>query len=142
MSKFSTEEKVRIVLDGMRYPEGITGLCRQVGISRSTYYHWQRTLLEKGKDGLITRRNGKTNPQQAKLIQENQRLKELVANLSVENLVLKKKIDGRVAMERKAYQRSQAWEKFEILGTVVSCPLSVRKACREPGISIEGLAGL
>jgi len=40
MSKFSTEEKVRIVLDGMRYPEGITGLCRQVGISRSTYYHW------------------------------------------------------------------------------------------------------
>jgi len=94
MSKFSTEEKVRIVLDGMRYPEGITGLCRQVGISRSTYYHWQRTLLEKGKDGLITRRNGKTNPQQAKLIQENQRLKELVANLSVDNLVLKKRLMG------------------------------------------------
>ncbi len=63
MSKFTTEEKVRIVLDGMRYPEGITGLCRQVGISRSTYYHWQRTPLEKGKDGLITRRNEKTNPQ-------------------------------------------------------------------------------
>ncbi len=50
MSKFSTEEKVRIVLDGMRYPEGITGLCRQVGISRSAYYHWQRTLLERGKE--------------------------------------------------------------------------------------------
>ena len=94
MSKFSTEEKVRIVLDGMRYPEGITGLCRQVGISRSTYYHWQRTLLEKGKEGLITRRNRKTNPQQAKLIQESQRLKELVANLSVENLVLKKRLMG------------------------------------------------
>ena len=69
MSKFSTEEKVRIVLDGMRYPEGITGLCRQVGISR---------------------RNGKPDPHRAKLIQENQRLKELVANLSVDNLVLKK----------------------------------------------------
>jgi len=94
MSKFSTEEKVRIVLDGMRYPEGITGLCRQVGISRSTYYHWQRTLLAKGKEGLISRRNGKPDPQRAKLIQENQRLKELVANLSVDNLVLKKRLMG------------------------------------------------
>jgi len=37
-------------------------------------------------------------------------------------------------MERKAYQRSQAWEKFEILETVASCPLSVRKACQELGI--------
>jgi len=94
MSKFSTEEKVRIVVDGMRYPEGITGLCRQVGISRSTYYHWQRTLLEKGKEGLVFRRNGKSDPQKAKLLQENQRLKELVANLSVENLVLKKSLMG------------------------------------------------
>ena len=94
MSKFSTEEKVRIVLDGMRYPEGITGLCRQVGISRSTYYHWQRTLLEKGKEGLFSRRNGKPDPQRARLIQENQRLKELVANLSVDNLVLKKRLTG------------------------------------------------
>jgi len=94
MSKFSTEEKVRIVLDGMRYPEGITGLCRQVGISRSTYYHWQRTLLERGKEGLISRRNGKVDPQRAKLTQENQRLKELVANLSVDNLVLKKRLMG------------------------------------------------
>jgi len=93
-SKFSTEEKVRIVLDGMRYPEGITGLCRQVGISRSTYYHWQRTLLERGKEGLISRRNGKVDPQRAKLTQENQRLKELVANLSVDNLVLKKRLMG------------------------------------------------
>ena len=90
MSKFITEEKVRVVLDGMRYPEGITGLCRQVGISRSTYYHWQRTLLEEGKEGLVSRRNGRTDPQRAKLIQENQRLKELVADLSVDNLVLKK----------------------------------------------------
>ena len=37
-------------------------------------------------------------------------------------------------MERKAYQRSQAWEKYEILETVVSCPLSIRKACQELGI--------
>lgn len=94
MSKFSTEEKIRIVLDGMRCPEGITELCRQVGISRSTYYHWQRTLLEKGKDGLVFRRNGKPDPEKAKVLQENQRLKELVANLSVENLVLKKRLMG------------------------------------------------
>ena len=93
-SGFSAEEKIRIVLDGMRCPEGIAGLCQQVGISRSTYYHWQRTLLEEGKDGLITQRNGKLDPQRAKLIQENQRLKELVANLSVDNLVLKKRLMG------------------------------------------------
>ncbi len=65
MSKFTTEEKVRIVLDGMQYPEGITGFCRQVGISRSTYYHWQRTLLEKGKEGLVSRGNGEIDPQRA-----------------------------------------------------------------------------
>lgn len=94
MSKFSTEEKIRTVLDGMRCPEGITELCRQVGISRSTYYHWQRTLLQKGKEGLISRGNGKIDPQKTKLIQENERLKELVANLSVENLVLKKRLMG------------------------------------------------
>ena len=94
MSKFTTEEKIRIVLDGMRYPEGITRLRRQVGISRSTYYHWQRTLLEKGKEGLVSRGNGKIDPQRTKLLQENQRLKELVANLSVENLVLKKRLMG------------------------------------------------
>jgi transposase InsO family protein len=38
-------------------------------------------------------------------------------------------------MERKAYQRSQAWEKFEILETVASCPLSIRKACSELGVT-------
>jgi len=37
-------------------------------------------------------------------------------------------------MERRAYQRSQAWEKFEILETVASCLLSVRKACQKLGI--------
>lgn len=94
MSKFTTEEKIRIVLDGMHCPEGITGLCRQVGISRGTYYHWHRTLLEKGKEGLVSRGNGKIDPQRAKVIQENQQLKELVANLSVENLVLKKRLMG------------------------------------------------
>ena len=62
MSKSSTEENVRIVLDGRRYPEGITGFCRQVGSSRSTYYRWQMILLEKGKEGLISRRNGKPDP--------------------------------------------------------------------------------
>ena len=94
MSKFNTEEKVRIVLDGMHCPEGITGLCRQAGISRGTYYHWQKTLLERGKEGLVSRGNGKADPQRAKLIQENQRLKELVANLSVDNFVLKKRLMG------------------------------------------------
>ena len=114
MRKFSTVEKVRIVLDGRRYPEGITGLCRQVGISRSIYYHWQRTLLENGKEGLIVRGNGKVDSHKAKLVKENEQLKGFVANLSVENLVLKK-IDEWVAMDMKAYGKSQAWEKFEIL---------------------------
>jgi hypothetical protein len=48
----------------------------------------------KGKGGLVLRGNGKVDPHEAKLVQENQRLKELVANLSVENLVLKKRLMG------------------------------------------------
>jgi len=50
--------------------------------------------LQNGKEGLISRRNGKSDPQRARLVQENQRLKELVANLSVDNLVLKKRLMG------------------------------------------------
>ena len=63
--------------------------------------HFTQHLLSVAKDatgeggkGLISRRNGKPDPQRTKLIQENQRLKELVANLSVDNLVLKKRLMG------------------------------------------------
>jgi len=73
MSKFSTEEKIRVVLDGMRYPEEITGLCRQVGISRSTYYHWQRTLLEKGIKGYAIFRQYHTAAPTARVIRKGRK---------------------------------------------------------------------
>jgi len=93
MSKFSTEEKVRIVLDGML--SGRDYLALSAGRDFTEHLlPLAKDTSGKGKEGLISQRNGKVDPQRAKLTQENQRRKELVANLSVDNLVLKKRLMG------------------------------------------------
>ena len=46
--KFSTEEKIRIVLDGLRGESSIAELCRQEGINPNLYYRWSKDFLEAG----------------------------------------------------------------------------------------------
>ena len=53
--KFSAEEKIRIVLDGLRGEETIAELCRREGISPNLYYNWSKEFLEAGKQRLIRR---------------------------------------------------------------------------------------
>ncbi len=48
--KFSAEEKIRIVLEGLRGEESISELCRREGIAPSMYYKWSKSFLEAGKD--------------------------------------------------------------------------------------------
>ena len=50
--KFSTEEKIRIVLDGLRGESSIAELCRQEGINSNLYYRWSKDFLEAGKKRL------------------------------------------------------------------------------------------
>ncbi len=92
--KFSAEEKIRIVLEGLRGEETIAELCRREGISPNLYYNWSKEFLEAGKQRLLgnTKRQADTT-EVNHLRQENGQLKHLVADLSLENVILKK-MDG------------------------------------------------
>ena len=89
--KFSSDEKIRIVLEGLRGEETIAELCRREGMSPNLYYNWSKEFLEAGKRRLQgnTKREA-TSSEVADLRDENARLKELVAELSLKHAVLKK----------------------------------------------------
>jgi len=89
--KYSAEEKIRIVLEGLRGEDSIAELCRREGIHANLYYKWSKEFLEAGKQRLLgdTKRQAST-PEVSNLRQENAQLKELVADLSLKNVVLKK----------------------------------------------------
>jgi transposase len=89
--KFTAEEKIRIVLEGFRRDTPIRDLCRREGIRPSTYYAWLKDFMEAGKERLtrdMTRDT--TNGEVQELKHENARLKQLVAELSLQVYVLKK----------------------------------------------------
>ena len=91
--QFRPEEKVRIVIEGIRGEITVTTLCRREGIATNVYYKWLKDFMEAGKGRLKgdTLREASRSEVQS-LQRENERLKELVAQLSVENLVLKKSL--------------------------------------------------
>ena len=91
--KFTPEEKVRIVIEGVRGEIPISVLCRREGIRSSVYYKWLKDFMEAGKarlEGDTLREASRAEVEALK--REGERLRELVANLSVENLVLKKSL--------------------------------------------------
>lgn len=89
--KFSSEEKIRIVLEGLRGEETIAELCRREGISPNLYYNWSKEFLEAGKRRLAgnTKREA-TSTEVSHLKQENRELKEMLAELALRIRVLKK----------------------------------------------------
>ncbi len=91
----SAEEKIRIVLEGLRGEESITVLCRREGIATSLYYSWSKEFLEAGKKRLAgdTARQA-TSPEVKELRAEASALKEAVADLTLENRLLKKSMLG------------------------------------------------
>jgi len=93
--RYSAEEKIRIVLEGLKGEESIAELCRREGISPNLYYGWSKEFLEAGKKRLLgdTKREASSG-EVVSLRQENQQLKQLVADLSLRNQVLKKSISG------------------------------------------------
>ena len=92
---FSSEEKIRIVLDGLRGEDSIAELCRREGISQGIYYKWSKEFLEAGKRRLSgdTERQA-TSPEVKDLRSEALALKECVADLTLENRLLKKSMTG------------------------------------------------
>jgi transposase len=93
--KFTAEEKIRIVLEGLRGEAGITDLCRKEGIHPTMYYKWSKAFLEAGKrqlNGDTIREAGSDEVKGLRL--ENDALKMLVAELTLRNRTLKKTSQG------------------------------------------------
>ena len=92
---YSAEEKIRIVLAGLRGEESIASLCRREGIAESLYYSWSKEFLEASKRRLAgdTARQA-TSPEIKDLRSESLALKEAVADLTLENRLLKKSMTG------------------------------------------------
>jgi len=89
----SAEEKIRIVLEGLRGEESIATLCRTEGLAPNLYYRWSKECLEAGKKRLVgdTTREA-TSTEVTDLRKENARLKQLVAETVLENRLLKKSL--------------------------------------------------
>jgi len=89
--KFTPEEKVRVVLEGFRRETKVSDLCRREGINPNVYYAWLKEFMEAGKARLAAETvRDATQAEVDGLKQQNERLKQLVAELSLEVLVLKK----------------------------------------------------
>ena len=96
--KYSAEEKVRIVLEGLRGEEKIAELCRREGVHQNMYYRWSKDFLEAGKQRLVgdTKREADSHEVE-EMRNENEQLKAVVAELMLKNRNLKKSLLGRAA---------------------------------------------
>src|ERR1041385_4154183 len=94
--KYNAEEKIRIVLEGLRGEESIAELCRREGIAPNMYSKWSKEFLEAGKARLTgdVKRQA-TSSEVSDLRQENEQLKQVVAELLLKNRALKKSTPGR-----------------------------------------------
>ena len=101
--KFSAEEKIRIVLEGLRGEESIAALCRREGIAANLYYRWSKEFLEAGMKRLLgdTQREA-SSTKVTDLRKENSRLKEVVAESVLEIRLLKKSVTGSGSLEDEA----------------------------------------
>ena len=93
--QFNAEEKIRIILEGLKGEDSIASICRKEAIHPTQYYKWSKEFLEAGKRRL----NGDTireatSPEVKDLREENEALKLLVAEIALKNRVLKKSVTG------------------------------------------------
>ncbi len=89
--QYSAEEKIRIVLDGLRGEDSIAELCRREGLSESMYYKWSKEFMEAGKKRLAGDITREASTDEVKELRREARdLKECVADLTLENRLLKK----------------------------------------------------
>ena len=86
--KWSPEQKQKIVVAGLKNETSVSELCRRHGVSDVMYYKWRKTFLESGLNGLKS--NSKVSSGEAALQRENEDLKSLIGELTVENRFLKK----------------------------------------------------
>ena len=89
--QYGAEEKIRIVLEGLRGEESIAALCRREGIAESLYYNWSKEFLEAGKKRLVgDTARAATTDEVKQLRHQTRDLKEVVAEQALELRLLKK----------------------------------------------------
>ena len=94
--KYNAEEKIRIVLEGLRGEASVAELCRREGINPNLYYKWSKEFLEAGKTRLTgDSQRQATSSEVEDIRRENEQLKQVVAELLLKNRVLKKSVLGR-----------------------------------------------
>ena len=94
--KYSAEEKMRIVLEGLRGEDTIAELCRREGIHPNMYYKWSKDFLEAGKQRLVRDVRREADSQEVQEMRgENEQLKVVVAELTLNNRRLKKSLLGK-----------------------------------------------
>lgn len=92
---FSSEEKIKIVLEGLRGEDSIKEICRKYAIHENQYYKWSKDFIEAGKKRLNGDTTREANTEEVSQIKkENQELKETVAELLLQTKVLKKTLSG------------------------------------------------
>jgi transposase len=93
--QYSAEEKVRIVIAGLRGEDSSAELCRREGINQNLYYRWSKDFLEAGKQRLAGDTAREATSDEVKGLRAlAQQLKELLAELALENRLLKKSARG------------------------------------------------
>jgi len=91
--QFSAEEKIRIVLEGLRGEDSIAELCRKEGIAQNLYYRWSKEFLEAGKKRLAGDTAREATSDEVKTLRtEARQLKEALAEVTLENRLLKKSV--------------------------------------------------
>jgi transposase len=109
--KYSAEDKVRIVLEGLRGETSIAGLCRREGIPTNLYYRWSKDFLEAGKQRLVGDSERQADTRQVtEMRTELDQLKQLVAELSLKNRVLTPALAGG-AREKSLLGKEPPWDK-------------------------------
>jgi transposase len=107
--QFSAEEKIRIVLSGLRGEDSIAELCRREGIVQNLYYRWSKEFLEAGKKRLAGDTARAATPQEVKdLRREASALKAVVAELVLENGCSKKARSGLGRTRHEIPRRREA----------------------------------
>ena len=84
--KWSASEKLRIVMSGLDRGTNLSELCRQEGINVNQYYQWKKQLQSSAKEIF----EKQTTSQEAQLVADNQRLRNVIAEITTENLEIKK----------------------------------------------------
>src|SRR6478609_7801581 len=111
---FSAEEKIRVVLEGLRGEESMAELCRREGIASSMYYGWSKEFLEAGKRRLAgDTARAATSDEVKDLRREAQALKEVVADLTLENRLRRIRRGQRLIRPGQAHNLRR---RFALLG--------------------------